>query len=205
MKKYIAIAVVIVLALTLFFNGKSTYNSLVTLDQEVEQSWAIVEVQYQRRFDLIPNLRATVMGYAKHESRTYENVTRARAGLTTAYDNARSLEGTSPEAGAEFERYNQAQSDLNRAFNVYVNAVREAYPDLKADQQFLNLQAQLEGTENRIATERGRYTEAVTAYNLRVKRFPANIWASIFGFDAKQQFKADTEAAKAPKIDFNEL
>ena len=101
--------------------------------------------------------------------------------------------------------HSKAQSDLNRAFNVYVNAVREAYPDLKADQQFLNLQAQLEGTENRIATERGRYTEAVTAYNLRVKRFPANIWASIFGFDAKQQFKADTEAAKAPKIDFNEL
>jgi len=203
MKKYIAIIIIAVLALILFFSGKSTYNSLVTLDQEVEQSWAKVEVQYQRRLDLIPNLQATVAGYAQHESQTYENVTRARAGLDSAYDSARSLEGTTPAAGNDFERYTQAQADLNRAFNVYVNAVREAYPDLKADQQFLNLQAQLEGTENRIATERGRFTEAVTAYNLRVRRFPANIWASIFGFDTKQQFKADTEAAHAPKIDFS--
>lgn len=204
MKKYIAIAVVVVLVLILFFSGKSTYNSLVTLDQEVEQSWAKVEVQYQRRLDLIPNLQATVAGYAKHESQTYENVTRARAGLDSAYDSARSLEGATPAAGSDFERYTQAQADLNRAFNVYVNAVREAYPDLKADQQFLNLQAQLEGTENRIATERGRFTEAVTAYNLRVRRFPANIWASVFGFDTKQQFKADAEAARAPKIDFSQ-
>lgn len=102
----------------------------------------------------------------------------------------------------QFEQYNQAQADLNRALSIYVNAVREAYPDLKADQQFRDLQVQLEGTENRIATARTRYIDIVKDYNLSVKRFPAKIWASIFGFDAKPQFQADREAQNAPKVQF---
>ena len=176
---------------------------MVTLEQDVDQAWAKVEVQYQRRMDLIPNLVETVKGYAAHESDTYESVTRARAGLTDAYNNARGLEeGASPADTQGFEAFNSAQDKLKSALGIYVNAVREAYPDLKANEQFLGLQAQLEGTENRIATERGRYTEVVRTYNVAVKRFPANIWASIFGFKAKPQFQADAEAAKAPQVEF---
>lgn len=202
-KSYIIIGVLVVLALFAFFNGKSTYNSMMTLDQDVEQSWAQVQVQYQRRLDLIPNLVETVKGYAKHESETFENVTRARAGLTDAYNEANEANSIAvPENEQTFIKEQQSQDALKKALSIYVNAVREAYPDLKADTQFINLQTQLEGTENRIATERGRYTEAVRTYNVAVKRFPANIWASIFGFKAKSQFQADAEAAKAPTVTF---
>lgn len=202
-KSYIIIGVIVVLALFAFFNGKSTYNSMMTLDQDVEQSWAQVQVQYQRRLDLIPNLVETVKGYAKHESETFENVTRARAGLTDAYNEANEANSIAvPENEQAFMKEQQSQDALKKALSIYVNAVREAYPDLKADTQFINLQTQLEGTENRIATERGRYTEAVRTYNVAVKRFPANIWASIFGFKAKSQFQADAEAAKAPTVTF---
>lgn len=203
MKKYIIIGVIVVLALILFFSGRSTYNNMVTLEQDVDQSWAKVEVQYQRRMDLIPNIVETVKGYAEHESSTYENVTKARVGLSDAYNEANSLkEGASPADTQQFENYNAAQDRLNKALSIYVNAVREAYPDLKADEQFANLQTVLEGTENRIATERGRYTDIVREYNIAVKRFPANLWAGIFGFSAKPQFKADEAAATAPKVQF---
>ena len=204
MKKIIIIAVVAIAVLLLGGNGCSTYNKMTTADQEVESAWGEVQNQYQRRFDLIPNLVETVKGYAKHESETFENVTRARAGLSDAYDNAQKLQPQTtdlPEA-QQFEQYNQAQADLNRALSIYVNAVREAYPELKADQQFRDLQVQLEGTENRIATARTRYIGIVKDYNLSVKRFPAKIWASIFGFDAKPQFQADREAQNAPKVQF---
>ena len=180
-KSYIIIGVLVVLALFAFFNGKSTYNSMMTLDQDVEQSWAQVQVQYQRRLDLIPNLVETVKGYAKHESETFENVTRARAGLTDAYNEANEANSIAvPENEQAFIKEQQSQDALKKALSIYVNAVREAYPDLKADTQFINLQTQLEGTENRIATERGRYTEAVRTYNVAVKRFPANIWGFYF-------------------------
>ncbi len=202
-KSYIIIGILVALGLFAFFNGKSTYNSMMTLDQDVEQSWAQVQVQYQRRLDLIPNLVETVKGYAKHESETFENVTRARAGLTDAYNEANDANSTTaPDNEQAFVKEQQSQDALKKALSIYVNAVREAYPDLKADTQFINLQTQLEGTENRIATERGRYTEAVRTYNVAVKRFPANIWASIFGFKAKSQFQADAEAAKAPTVTF---
>ena len=202
-KSVIVIVVIVVLAVILFVNGKSTYNNMVTLEQDVDQAWAKVEVQYQRRMDLIPNLVETVKGYAAHESDTYESVTRARAGLTDAYNNARGLEEGAPPADTQgFEAFNSAQDKLKSALGIYVNAVREAYPDLKANEQFLGLQAQLEGTENRIATERGRYTDVVKEYNVAVKRFPANIWAGVFGFSAKPQFQADAEAATAPKVQF---
>ncbi|MCM1067772.1 MAG: LemA family protein [Muribaculaceae bacterium] len=202
MKKYIVIGIVVVLAIVLFVSGKSSYNSMVTSEQEVERAWGEVQVQLQRRMDLIPNMVETVKGYAAHESDTYESVTRARAGLSDAYNQARDLEGSTPAASEAFEAYGKAQQELNRALSIYVNAVREAYPDLKADTQFANLQTVLEGTENRIATERGRYNDIVTAYNVSVKRFPGNIWAGIFGFSAKPQFEADAAAATAPKVQF---
>lgn len=202
MKKYIIIGVIIVLALIIFFSGKSTYNSMVSLEQDVDNAWAKVEIQYQRRMDLIPNLVETVKGYAAHESQTYENVTRARAGLSEAYNTAKSAENVDPTDEASLQRFANSQTDLNKALSIYVNAVREAYPDLKADEQFTNLQAALEGTENRISTERGRYTDIVREYNVAVKRFPANLWAGMFGFGTKPQFQADAAAAQAPAVKF---
>lgn len=203
MKKYYAIGAVVLLAIILFVAGRSAYNNMITLDQEVEEAWAKVQVQYQRRMDLIPNMVEIVKGYATHENTTFENVTRARAGLSDAYNQAKDLEGAAAPTDADaFSKYNAAQQSLNKALNIYVNAVHEAYPDLKADTQFINLQTALEGTENRIATERGRYASVVKAYNLAVRRFPANLWAGIFGFSAKPQFEADAEAASAPHIQF---
>lgn len=176
------------------------YNSLVDKQQSVDQSWAEVENQYQRRADLIPNLVNTVKGYAAHESSTLESVTNARAGLTKAYDEAQAI--TPQQAQANVAAYQEAQSRLKGALDIYVNAVREAYPDLKANENFLNLQAQLEGTENRVATERMRYNEAVEVYNKKVLRFPGKIFASLFGFDSKDMFKAEEGAQKAPKVEF---
>ena len=174
------------------------YNSLVEKEQTVDQAWAQVENQYQRRADLIPNLVNTVKGYAQHESSTLESVTRARAGLTKAYDAAQGTEA-SPE---NIEQYQQAQSNLKGALDIYVNAVKEAYPDLKANTNFMDLQTQLEGTENRISTERMRYTEAVKDYNTSIKKFPTNIYAGWFGFKEKPQFKAEAGAQKAPTVEF---
>lgn len=202
MKKYIIIGIIAVLALILFFSGRSTYNSIVTLEQGVDQTWAQVQNQYQRRMDLIPNLVETVKGYAAHESSTFENVTRARAGLSDAYNAAQENADVNPADPQSLSAYNKAQQDLNKALSLYVNAVHEAYPDLKANESFNNLQVALEGTENRIATERSRYTQAVADYNVAVKRFPANIWAGIFGFSTKPQFQADAGAATAPKVQF---
>lgn len=201
-KSVIVIIVLVVLAIGLFINGKSTYNNMVTLEQDVDQAWAKVEVQYQRRMDLIPNLVETVKGYAEHESSTYENVTRARAGLTDAYNAAREVPAEAPASQQGLDAFNSAQQQLGRAFNIYVNAVREAYPDLKANDQFKDLQTQLEGTENRIATERGRYTESVREYNIAVRRFPSSIVANMAGFTVKPQFQAEAEAASAPKVSF---
>ena len=200
-KKTISIIVVVVIAF-LCFNGCSTYNSFVKESESVDKTWADVEVQYQRRFDLIPNLVETVKAYAKHERETFENVTKARAGLSDAYNQAKGLEGTDMSTAESFDKYNSAQQDLSKAFNIYVNAVKEAYPELKADKQFQDLQVQLEGTENRIATERRNYTEQVQKYNLNVKKFPGKLWASVFGFEPKVQFKADEDAQKAPKVSF---
>ncbi len=201
-KGTLTIIIVAVLLCIVGFNGCSTYNSMVTGSETVESAWAKVEVQYQRRFDLIPNLVETVKGYAKHESETFQNVTNARAGLTDAYNKAKELEGADMNSAESFEKYTGAQADLNKALSVYVNAVHEAYPDLKADTQFRDLQVQLEGTENRISTERTNYTNAVKDYNISLRRFPKNIWAGIFGFDPKPQYKAEEAAQSAPKVSF---
>lgn len=196
MRKFISKIIIAIVAFTGAASLSScNYNSLVEQQQGVDQAWAQVENQYQRRADLIPNLVNTVKGYSTHESETLEKVTLARAKATSITIDADNL---TEENLAKFQ---EAQGELSQALKSLL-AVTEAYPDLKANQNFMNLQTQLEGTENRIATERGRYTEAVRTYNVAVKRFPANIWASIFGFKAKSQFQADAEAAKAPTVTF---
>jgi LemA family protein len=199
-KKLITTVIVAVVILILFGGGCSSYNGMVDADQAVQKQWGQVENQYQRRADLIPNLVNTVKGYAAHESSTLQNVTDARAGLTKAYNDAQAI--TPEQAQANIEAYQQAQSNLKGALDIYVNAVREAYPDLKANENFLNLQAQLEGTENRVSTERQRYNEAVEVYNRKVLRFPGNIFAKLFGFDSKEMFKAEEGAQRAPKVEF---
>ena len=171
------------------------YNSLVEKQQNVDQAWAQVENQYQRRADLIPNLVNTVKGYATHESETFEKVTLARSKATSITIDANDLNEET------LMKYQEAQNELSQALKSLL-AVTEAYPDLKANENFMNLQTQLEGTENRIATERMRYTEAVKDYNTSIKSFPTMIYAGWFGFDAKPQFKAEAGAEKAPEVKF---
>lgn len=203
MKKYITLIIVGVVVLLLCGGACSNYNGMVEKEQVVEQTWAQVENQYQRRADLIPNLVNTVKGYAEHESTTLQSVTDARAGLSKAYNDANAVSAAEAQASQEgLEKFQQAQSNLKGALDIYVNAVREAYPDLKANSNFQDLQTQLEGTENRISTERQRYTEAVKEYNTKIKKFPSNIFAGIFGFEAKPQFKAEAGAEKAPVVEF---
>ena len=171
------------------------YNSLVEKQQGVEEAWAQVENQYQRRADLIPNLVNTVKGYSTHEEETLTKVVEARAKATSITLDAKDL------TEENLARYQQAQNELSGALKSLL-AVTEAYPDLKATEHFLNLQAQLEGTENRIATERKRYTESVREYNTAIKKFPTTIYAGWFGFDEKPQFKAEAGAEKAPEVKF---
>lgn len=171
------------------------YNSLVEKQQNVDQAWAQVENQYQRRSDLIPNLVETVKGYSTHESETLTKVTEARAKATSITLDADNL------TEENLARFQQAQGELSQALKSLL-AVTEAYPDLKANENFMQLQAQLEGTENRISTERMRYTEAVKDYNTAIKKFPTVIYAGWFGFDAKPQFKAEAGAEKAPEVKF---
>ncbi len=171
------------------------YNSLVEQQQSVEQSWAEVENQYQRRADLIPNLVNTVKGYATHESETLEKVTQARAKATSITIDANDLNEEN------LARFQEAQNELTGALKSLL-AVSEAYPDLKANENFKDLQVQLEGTENRVATARSRYTEAVREYNTSIKKFPTTIYAGWFGFTPKPQFKAEAGAERAPEVKF---
>ncbi len=172
-----------------------TYNKLVEQEETVEQKWADVQTQYQRRADLIPNLVSTVKGYAAHESETLEAVVAARSRATQITLNADEL---TPEKLAE---YQAAQGEVSQALGRLL-AISENYPDLKANEQFSELQAQLEGTENRIAESRRIYNEAVQTYNVSVRRFPNNIWAMIFGFEKKSPFAAEAGAEKAPTVEF---
>ena len=171
------------------------YNSLVEKQQSVDQSWAEVENQYQRRSDLIPNLVNTVKGFATHEEKTLTNVIEARAKATSiTIDPANLNEET-------LASYQEAQGELSGALKSLL-AVTEAYPDLKANENFMNLQAQLEGTENRVSVARKRYTEQVKEYNTAIKKFPTVIYAGWFGFKEKPQFKAEAAAQKAPTVNF---
>ena len=191
--KYFRLLILLGFMLPMF--SSCNYNSLVEKKQGVEQSWAEVQNQYQRRADLIPNLVNTVKGYATHESETLEKVTQARAAATSVNINADEL---NEETLAEVQ---QGQGGLTGALKSLL-AVTEAYPDLKANENFRDLQVQLEGTENRIATARTRFTQVVADYNTSIKKFPTNIYAGWFGFDAQPQFKADESAQRAPEVKF---
>ena len=195
--KYLKTKVLTLFAAIMMIGSLSScnYKSLVEKQQTVDQKWAEVETQYQRRADLIPNLVNVVKGYAEHESQTLENVIAARAKATSITLSADQL---TEENMANFQK---AQGDLSNALKSLL-AVTESYPNLKANENFRDLQVQLEGTENRIATARTRYTEAVRDYNVAIKKFPTVIYAGWFGFDAKPQFTAEEGAEKAPTVEF---
>lgn len=194
-KGIITLIVVAVVAIGLFSWVKSAYNGMVKGDEGVQAAWSQVENVYQRRADLIPNLVATVKGYAEHESETLENVVAARSKATQMTLDAENL---TPEA---LEKYQKAQGELSNALGRLL-MIQENYPDLKANQNFLDLQSQLEGTENRIAVERQKFNEAARAYNTLIRQFPKNIIAGMFGFEKKPYFEADETAKTAPKVEF---
>ena len=173
----------------------SSYNSLVGQDEAVGTAWSNVENQYQRRVDLIPNLVNTVKGYASHEKETFEAVVSARAKATqTTVD----IDDLTPE---KIAAYQKAQGDLGSALGRLL-AITENYPELKANENFKELQAQLEGTENRISTERHKFNEVAKTYNTSIRRFPKNIIASMFGFEKRPYFEAQEGAEKAPEVKF---
>ena len=197
MKKGCLIGLVVlgVMAIALFGWAKNGYNGLVKQQENVEKAWSNVDNQYQRRADLIPNLVETVKGYAKHEQETLEGVIEARANATKVTIDPTKM---TPE---DLQKYQAAQGDVTNALSRLI-AVSESYPDLKANQNFLELQNQLEGTENRIAVERNKFNEVAKEYNTKRRTFPTNIIAGIFNFGEKPYFKAQEGADVAPKVDF---
>jgi len=193
MKKNTIIILVAVAALFLW--GMSSYNVLVNKEETVNSQWSNVENQYQRRSDLIPNLVATVKGYATHESSTLEGVVAARAKATQITIDPAKL---TPE---KLQEYQAAQGQVSSALGKLL-MITENYPDLKANQNFLELQAQLEGTENRISVERTRFNEVAQTYNTSIRRFPTSIFSSLFGFDKKPYFEAAKGSENAPAVKF---
>lgn len=189
---------ILVLALLTALLGGCGYNQLQTDDEAVKARWAEVLNQYQRRADLVPNLVNVVKGYASHERQVLTEVTEARARVGSVQASADLLEN--PEA---FQRFTQAQGEMTSALSRLL-VVAENYPQLKADANFRDLQAQLEGTENRIAVARNRYIQAVQDYNLTVRRFPTNLTAMVFGYEVKPSFTVEDERAisKPPTVDF---
>lgn len=185
-----------IVALLVIF-GISSYNGLVQKQETVNQAWAQVENQYQRRAELIPNLVNTVKGAADFEQETLTQVTEARSRATSIQVTAEDL--NDPQKLAQFQ---QAQSQLSGALSRLLATV-ERYPELQANQNFLDLQSQLEGTENRIATERMRFNQAVQTYNTSIRTFPSNIFAGLFGFDNKAYFEAEEGAQDAPEVNFD--
>ena len=194
-KSWIIIIVLAILALIIYFSVKGTYNSLVNKEEWINESWAQVENVYQRRADLIPNLVNTVKGYAEHERQTLTDVIEARAKATSVNIDPANLNAST------IQQFQQAQSGLSQALSKLMVVV-ERYPELKANQNFLELQAQLEGTENRIAVERQKFNQAVRDYNAYIRVFPKNIWAKLFGFERKAYFEAQEGAETAPEVQF---
>lgn len=187
--------IIIAIVAVLFFWVKGAYNEMVTLDEGVNTAWSQVENQYQRRMDLIPNLVNTVKGYAAHEKETLESVVNARAEATkTTIDPSNLNEET-------LKRFQAAQGELSSALSRLMVVV-ERYPELKANQNFSELQAQLEGTENRISVERKRFNEIAQGYNTYIRKFPNNILSGMFGFQTKAYFSAESGAEKAPSVEF---
>jgi LemA protein len=193
----IVVAVIAVAGIGLynFFGGN--YNAMVSMDEGVKSQWGAVQTAYQRRMDLIPNLVATVQGYAKHESDVFTQIAEARSkagGVTN-------ITGAMLDNPDSLAKYQKAQSELGSALQRLL-VVSENYPELKADQNFLALQDQLEGTENRISTERNRFNETVKTYNVFIRQFPRSIIANMNGFREKAYFQADEAAAQAPVVNF---
>ncbi len=202
MKKGLAIglgclAIIIIGVVILGFSAWGTYNNMVTLKVSVDTAWAQVENVYQRRADLIPNLVATVKGYASHEKEVFEAVAASRSQVGSIKVTPEMLNNP-----AEFQKFQQAQAGLTSALSRLL-AVAENYPDLKANQNFLDLQSQLEGSENRIAQERRRFNEAAQQYNTKIMQFPTNIFARVFGFQKKEFFQSAPGSEKAPVVDFS--
>lgn len=187
--------IVIAIVAILFFWGQGVYNHMVTQDEGVKTAWSQVENQYQRRMDLIPNLVNTVKGYAAHEKETLEGVVSARAEATKTTIDPSNLTEES------LQKFQSAQGQLGNALSRLM-LVMERYPDLKANHNFMELQAQLEGTENRISVERKRFNEVAQAYNTYIRKFPNNLLSGMFGFQPKAYFTADAGAEKAPKVEF---
>lgn len=196
-KGIIAIIVIAGIALIGFMWGKSAYNDMVQKEVAVETQWAQVQNAYQRRADLIPNLVNTVKGYASHEQQTLTAVVEARA-KATQLNASISADQLTPE---NIQKYQQAQGELSTALGRLM-MIQEAYPDLKANTNFMALQDELAGTENRISTERNKFNEKVRDYNTTVRSFPKNIFAGMFGFERKAFFEADASAQKAPEVQF---
>ncbi len=194
-KLLIIIGVIVLLTIFLYQFFAGSYNQMVDKDQNVKGQWANVENVYQRRADLIPNLVNTVKGYATHEKETLTQVIEARAKATSINIDANNLNANT------FAQFQQAQSGLTSALSKLM-VVMERYPDLKANQNFLELQAQLEGTENRISVERRKFNETVKVYNKTVIGFPNKILANLYGFDEADFFKAEEAAKTAPKVEF---
>lgn len=195
MKKGTITIIIVAIVAIIAFWAISGYNSLVSMDENVSNQWANVETQYQRRADLIPNLVNTVKGYAAHEKETLEGVIAARSQATQIKVDPTDL---TPEKLAEYQK---AQGQLATALGKLL-AITESYPDLKANQNFLELQAQLEGTENRINVARKNFNDSAKAYNTAIRRFPKNILAGMFGFDKRAYFEAAEGAEQAPQVQF---
>ena len=206
------IGIIVLLGLGMW--GCNSYNGFVEKEQEVEKAWSQVENQYQRRIDLYKNIAATVKAYAKHERETYQGVTNARARTNQQQDNAdqqmQAIENTAdslakvkmdPNDPKSMQQYAQAQEKMKDQMQIAINVVHEAYPDLKANENFKELQAQIEGTENRITTARKYFIGVANDYNTDIKRFPGNVLANIFGFKEKAYFAAQEGADKAPDVD----
>jgi len=194
-KSWIIIGIIVIAGILLYSSIKGTYNNMVTLDEGVTSQWAQVENVYQRRADLIPNLVATVKGYADHEQETLEGVIEARAKATSV-----TIDPTNLNA-ASIQQFQAAQDGLSSALSKLMVVV-ERYPDLKANQNFMELQTQLERTENRIAIERRTFNSTAQNYNTFIRSFPKNIYASIFGFEKKDYFSAQEGAEQAPQVEF---
>ena len=192
--------VLVLVAIMLFVTGIGQYNALVGTSQAVDAQWSQVENVYQRRADLIPNLVAAVKGAAEFERGTLEAVTEARASVSRVQIDPRNL----PNDPAALQRFEQAQGQLSGALSKLMVVV-ERYPDLKATQTFRDLQAQLEGSENRIAQERRKYNEAAQVYNTQRLRFPTRIFAGVMGFGEKAYFRAQAGAERAPEVNFDSL
>jgi LemA protein len=189
------ITIILMVVITGFLFTGCGYNKMVQLDEQVKSSWGQVENVYQRRADLIPNLVNTVKGYAAHEQETFEKVIEARAKATSINVDPTKL---TPEM---LNQFNNAQNGLSSALSRLMVVV-EQYPDLKANQNFMDLQAQLEGTENRISTERMKFNESTQSYNAYIRKIPQVIYAGWFGFDKKAYFEAQQGAEKAPEVKF---